>query len=87
MCAPLRVCKRKDLEKEKGIEKEMNGASMKRTKDKRQVNEQILNSEELCNRVINVCSSEQWSIMKGQGIGPLARNCRWTLLTQLTDRF
>ena len=22
-----------------------------------------------------------------QGIGPLARNCRWTLLTQLTDRF
>ena len=42
--------------------------------------------------VVDSCSKlvrfSQWfKRKKKKKIGPLARNCRWTLLTQLTDRF
>jgi len=39
----------------------------------------------------NLMLSSSWTFSSSAGheeeLGPLAKNCRWTLLTQLTDRF
>jgi hypothetical protein len=46
----------------------------------------IINPALVLNRYLDLSETYSFIILQRLN-GPLARNCRWTLLTQLTDRF